>query len=179
MVCLSIRPVACSPSAVSWIDAITALRYCFVIANYLQQNPCGQRGGERPVVVGQQVCGQSLELRQFIVADIGLLALGETVNKKRPITGTEQDDRSEAARFAAACPGNPLFNDPATQIGIHQAALCIVDRSAEVLVGNSRLFGKSCERLIFENSHNSSPGISSGIAGRNITLCTTKCQAIT
>src|SRR5664279_1970416 len=34
---LSITPAAWRPSAVSWIDAITGLRYCFLIAYHLRQ----------------------------------------------------------------------------------------------------------------------------------------------
>jgi hypothetical protein len=35
---LSITPAACRPSAVSWIDAIRGLRYCFLVTGHLQQH---------------------------------------------------------------------------------------------------------------------------------------------
>src|SRR5271165_4361427 len=84
IVCLSMTPAACSPSAVSWIEAITGLRYCFVIARHLCQSSVRYRFDQGLIVISHHLGRQQLERGQFVVADFVLFVLGKAVNENSP-----------------------------------------------------------------------------------------------
>jgi hypothetical protein len=55
---------------------------------------------------------------QLSLADIVFVILGKAMNEISPVTATKQNNGAIAARFAAACSGNALFDHPTAQIGI-------------------------------------------------------------
>src|SRR6476620_8268300 len=101
-------PAACRPSAVSWIDAIKALRYCFFIALHLQQHSRGNSSCEHLVIVAQELGGEFFQCDQFVLLDVVLFALGKTVNEDRACARPEHDQRSEPAGLALARTRDPL-----------------------------------------------------------------------
>src|SRR5437763_4176275 len=110
-------PAACRPSAVSWIDAIRALRYCFFIAFHLHQPSQRHNSCKRLFVVRQQFAGEFLQRDQFGLLDIVVFVLRETVNEDRPRAGPEHNQRSESAGLALAWTRDPLFDDSTAEIG--------------------------------------------------------------
>src|SRR5271165_7272466 len=78
-------PAACRSVAVSWIEAITSLRYCLVIASNLLQRAGLQSGGNLRVAVIQQLRREHSEGRKFVVPNVALITLGKAVNEERTL----------------------------------------------------------------------------------------------
>ena len=84
-------PAALSPSAVSWMEAIRLLRYCFwlVIASHLRQSSNGDRRFQLIFPIGQHGVGQFLESHQLIRANVLNSAFGKCMHKDRKLPDFE------------------------------------------------------------------------------------------
>src|SRR5271166_4082261 len=153
MVCLSITPATCRPSAVSWIEAIARLRYCLVIAHHLHKNPGGNRFGERRIVVSQQLRREHLEGGKLVVADVVLIALGKAVDEKGPRPCPKQDDRAKSARFAPARGSDALLDHAAAKVGVDQPPAGIGNRFAQGCIRKPRFSDEPRKSLVFEYPH--------------------------
>jgi hypothetical protein len=71
-----------------------------------------------------------LEGRRFLVADVGLLALGESVDEEGAMRLPVQDQGPIAPGTPLSRACHALLDDPAAEIGIHQALLRSVNRIA-------------------------------------------------
>src|ERR1035437_6854479 len=69
---LSIPPAPWRPSALSWMDAITGLLYCFLIAHHLRQRSRRNYPSGGRVVIAQQVGCELFEGDEFVLADVVL-----------------------------------------------------------------------------------------------------------
>src|ERR1039458_8481580 len=116
-------PAACRSAAVSWIEAITSLRYCLVIASNLLQCADLQCGGNVRVAVSQQLRGEHSERHKLAVPNVALVTLGKAVNEERTIPGPPQNDRTEPAGVALTGAGNALLDHSAAQVRIDEPAL--------------------------------------------------------
>jgi hypothetical protein len=57
----------------------------------------------------------------LIVIDVRPVALSESVLKECPVPAPEEDNCPVTLRLALTRPGDPLFNDPTSKIGIDLA----------------------------------------------------------
>jgi hypothetical protein len=59
----------------------------------------------------------------LIVVDVVQLVLGGAEQKNRSLLRPECEEHPTAASLPLSLPGNPLLDEAATEIGVHQAAL--------------------------------------------------------
>src|SRR5271166_6751552 len=153
MVCLSITPATCRPSAVSWIEAIARLRYCLVIAHHLRKNPGGNRLGERRIIISQQLGREHLEGGKLIITDVVLFILGKAVNEECPRSCPKQDDRAKPARLAPARTRYSLLEHIPAKFSTNQPSFNIGNRFAQGRIRTPCFSGEPRKRLVFEYSH--------------------------
>src|SRR5690348_12892418 len=103
---------------VSWMAAIASLRY-FLLIFHLDKIAILDQHRDLFVGQPQHVMRRLLELFLFCAGNVRPVILGETIGENCACALAEEDDGSIAARFALPWSGNPLFDDPAAQIGIN------------------------------------------------------------
>lgn len=113
----------------------------------------GRTGGGSMSCASRQFGGEFLQRDQFVVLDILLLVLRESVNEDSPRAGPEHNQRSKSAGLALACARDPLFDDSTAEISGDQTSFCIPHRPAQRSLGDTGLVRKARERLGFESSH--------------------------
>src|ERR1017187_2563969 len=150
---LSITPAAWRPSAVSWIDAIRGLLYCFLIAHHLRKRSKRNYPGDGPVVIAQQIGCELFEGHEFVLADVVLLVLGEAVNEEGPRTRPEHDQRTKPARLSPSRTRDALLDHATSKVGSNQSPFGVQDRFAQRSIADSGLFSKAQERLVLECPH--------------------------
>jgi hypothetical protein len=79
---------------VSWIEAIASLRYCLAIVFNLRELSVLDERAELLVRQLKDVLRRLLECGDFLVADVGLLALGEPVDEEGSMTLNDTRSRS-------------------------------------------------------------------------------------
>src|SRR5262249_55022093 len=77
-----------------------------------------------------------------------------------PAYPPKQNHRSKSAGFPSARTRDPLFDHAPAEIGRNQSPLCVSHSLAKRGIGDSHPVCKACERLGFERSQLSSPGLS-------------------
>jgi hypothetical protein len=75
------------------------------------------------------------------------------VDKDRPVQYSEDNQRSETARFSGTSPSDALFDDSSTKVGIDQAAVSGINGTAQVWVGDFAFPCEAGERLVLEDAH--------------------------
>lgn len=66
--------------------------------------------------------------RQLDRARVGIVALGDAKIDNGPLRVTEEDQRAIAARLSSALAGNTLLDEAATELGVDQAAIGLINR---------------------------------------------------
>lgn len=79
-------------------------------------------------------------------------ALGEPKREYRLVTLPEQNQRPVATRLALPSARNPLLDDTAAKIGIHQTAFCALHGFTKRGIGNPLFSREALEPTIFEDA---------------------------
>src|ERR1019366_2466409 len=145
------------PSAVSWIDAIKGLRYCFLIANHLRQSSRRNHARDSPVIIGQQCGCEFLEGDQFVLADVVLFVLGKAVNEEGPCARPEYNQCPKPTRLPLSRARDPLLDYATSQVGGNQSPFGVPDGIAQHGIADACLLRKANERLVLEYPHLPSP----------------------
>ncbi|WP_428995748.1 hypothetical protein [Lamprobacter modestohalophilus] len=92
---------------VSWIAAIASLRYCLAIVLNLRALPVLDQRSELLIRQLKDVPRRLLEGRFFLLADVGLLALGKSVDEEGAMRLAVKDQGPVASCSADVNGGKP------------------------------------------------------------------------
>jgi hypothetical protein len=92
----------------------------------------------------------------LIVLDVRPLAFGEPVYEECLRSAPEEDDGAVAFRSSLSRPGDPLFDDPTTKVGVDLALFGASDSLKQDRIRNRFLPGKALKPSGFVGSHGAS-----------------------
>jgi len=116
--------------------AIASLRYFLLIVFHLRKIASLQQLCDLLLCQRQDVLRGFLELFFLIVIDVRSLAFGEPVHKECLGSAAEKDDGSVAFRPSLPWPGDPLFDDPTTKVGVNLALFGACDSLTQGRIRN-------------------------------------------
>src|ERR1035437_8903114 len=94
-----------------------------------------------------------LELFFLIVIDVRPMALGEPVHEECVVSAPEEDDGPVSFRSTLPRPGDPLFDDPTTKVGVDLATFRPSNSLKQDRIRNPFLPGKALKPPGFVGSH--------------------------
>jgi hypothetical protein len=98
-------------------------------------------------------CADLLQGHKFVGIDVLSLALGKAIEEHRSIPGPIGDQHAIAGRAALSSPRDPLFDDPAAESGIDEAAFCPCHSFRQVPICYPLAAREPHEPFGFENMH--------------------------
>ena len=96
---------------------------------------------------------QLFQAAQFLIIYICPIRFGKTVYKKRPLPAPEEQEYPISAGFSCSGPGQPLFINAASQIGVPLTGFKLVHNGAKFIIGYTLFTGKAGEPGILEYPH--------------------------
>jgi hypothetical protein len=126
--------------------------YVRFTAHHLNQSAGLHEFLEFIIVEGQSYFGRAFENLQVVLADVGLLILGEAVDEEGAFGLTIQNDGPEPAGPTGSGPGDPLLDNPTAQIRIDQTTLCPVHGLTQIAVRDSFMSREAVKGPVLEDS---------------------------
>lgn len=90
---------------------------------------------------------------QFVVRDVVPFVFRKAIKEHRSITGPTCEQQTKPARAALSCSCNPLLDDAAAQVGVHDPALRTFNRFTQTVIVDPLLSRIANEPLCFKNPH--------------------------